>query len=151
VQYLKWIGGVATGDLGESLRTQEPVLGKLLQVLPITVELSLLGLVMASCFGIPLGIVSAIRRNSAVDFWARFAGLAGLSVPNFWLATMLLLISSLPVGAQCRLDSAYHRPAGQCRANAHARLCVVGAIDGDPDAHGPHDDARGVCDVVRCW
>src|SRR5207237_532861 len=86
---------VATGNLGESLRTQEPVLGKLVQGLPITVELSLMALVMAACFGIPLGIVSAIRRNSAVDFWARFAGLAGLSVPNFWLATMLLLISSL--------------------------------------------------------
>ncbi len=95
LQYLKWIGGVVTGNLGESLRTQEPVLGKLLQGLPITVELSLMALVMAACFGIPLGIVSAIRRNSAVDFWARFAGLAGLSVPNFWLATMLLLISSL--------------------------------------------------------
>jgi ABC-type dipeptide/oligopeptide/nickel transport system permease subunit len=60
---------VATGNLGESLRTQEPVLGKLLQGLPITVELSLMALVMAACFGIPLGIVSAIRRNSGVDFW----------------------------------------------------------------------------------
>jgi peptide/nickel transport system permease protein len=62
MQYLRWIGGVATGNLGESLRTQEPVLGKLLQGLPITIELSLMALLMAGCFGIPLGILSAIRR-----------------------------------------------------------------------------------------
>src|SRR5262249_2100744 len=95
MQYLKWMGGVVTGNLGESLRTQEPVLGKLLQGLPITIELSLMALMMAALFGIPLGIVSAVRRNTGMDFWARFAGLAGLSVPHFWLATVLLLISSL--------------------------------------------------------
>jgi peptide/nickel transport system permease protein len=95
VQYAKWLGDVVTGNLGQSLRTQESVGAKMLQSLPITIELSLLALAMAACFGIPLGILSAIRRNSSVDFWARFAGLAGLSIPNFWLATMLLLFSSL--------------------------------------------------------
>jgi peptide/nickel transport system permease protein len=95
VQYAKWLGDVVTGNLGQSLRTQESVGAKMLQSLPITIELSLLALMMAACFGIPLGILSAIRRNSSVDFWARFAGLAGLSIPNFWLATMLLLFSSI--------------------------------------------------------
>lgn len=95
VQYLSWVGGLAVGDLGVSLRTQEPIAAKLRQSIPITVELSLMGLAMASLFGLPLGIVSALRRNSASDFAARFFGLLGLSLPNFWLATLLLLLSSL--------------------------------------------------------
>ena len=95
VQYLKWIGGVLVGDFGRSLRTQEPVGLKLVQSLPITIQLSVMALLMAALFGVPLGILSALRRNSAVDFWSRVVGLLGLSVPNFWLATMLLLVSSL--------------------------------------------------------
>jgi len=95
VQYFRWVRGLATGDLGQSLRTQEPIAGKLLQSIPITVELALMGLAMACLFGLPLGVVSALRRNSASDFAARFVRLLGLSIPNFWLATLLLLLSSL--------------------------------------------------------
>jgi len=95
LQYLRWLSGVLSGDLGHSLRTQEPILGKLLQSLPITLELAALALVLASLLGIPLGVFSALRRNSTMDFWARSLGLAGLSIPNFWLATLLLLVSSL--------------------------------------------------------
>src|SRR5258707_8675428 len=82
LQYLKWIGGIATGNLGESLRTQEPGLDKLLQGLPITVELSLMALVMAACFGIPLGIVSALPPHSGGGFLARFARPGGLFLPE---------------------------------------------------------------------
>lgn len=95
VQYLNWIGGVARGDFGKSLRSGEPIAKTMLQSLPITVELAVLALLMASVVAIPLGVLSAIRRNSGVDFWARFFGLIGLSVPNFWLATLILLGTSL--------------------------------------------------------
>src|SRR5688572_25914836 len=95
VQYTKWIGGILSGDLGTSFRSREPITDQLLRALPITLELALLAILMSIPVAIPLGILSAVRQNSQVDFWARLAGLMGLSIPSFWLATLFLLFTSL--------------------------------------------------------
>ncbi len=93
-QYWKWISGIFQGDLGKSLLSQRPISNIFAGALPITIELVLLGLLIATVIGIPLGVISAVRRNSASDYTARVGGLVGISIPNFWLATLLLVFSS---------------------------------------------------------
>jgi peptide/nickel transport system permease protein len=100
VHYVRWLGEVVRGNLGVSLRTAEPMTRVILQRLPITAELAVLSICVSWLLAIPLGILSAIRRNSAADVGAHIVGLVGLSVPNFWLATMLLLVTSLYLGWQ---------------------------------------------------
>ncbi len=95
LQYLTWLGGVLHGDLGRSLRTGQPVMANLLHRLPITFELTLLATLLSLLFSVPLGMISALRRNSWTDFVVRLFGLFGLSLPNFWLATMLILVASV--------------------------------------------------------
>jgi peptide/nickel transport system permease protein len=94
LQYTDWMGGVLSGDLGRSMCSQEPISTELRRKLPVTLELTALSLAIAALAAIPLGILSAVRANSVVDLLARLVGVAGLSIPNFWLAIMLLLISS---------------------------------------------------------
>jgi peptide/nickel transport system permease protein len=100
IHYLQWLGEVMQGNLGFSVRTAQPVTQVILQRLPITIELALLAAALAWVVAIPLGVLSAVRRNGALDFVSHIVGLMGLSVPNFWLATMLLLVSSLYLGWQ---------------------------------------------------
>ncbi len=95
VQFVRWIGGLLSGDLGVSFRTGQPISKILRSSLPITLELAFLSSLVSVVIAIPLGIFSATRRNSHVDFWARVLGLIGLSFPNFWLATVFLLATSL--------------------------------------------------------
>ncbi len=95
VQYVKFVGGVVTGSLGQSLTSGEPVSRIMGRAIPITVELAVLAAAGATAIGIPLGVVSAVRPQTAVDFAARIAGLVGLSVPNFWFATLALLVTSV--------------------------------------------------------
>ncbi len=95
IQYLRWMWDLLHADMGRSLRTSQPVFQNLLQRLPITLELSLISVVLSMVMAIPLGIISAVQRNSRLDFFVRIFGLIGLSFPNFWLATMLILVASL--------------------------------------------------------
>lgn len=95
LQYLDWVGGMARGDLGKSLRTRESVTAIIVRSLPVTVEIAALAAVLATVTAIPLGVLSATRRDAAIDYWSRVAGLIGLSFPNFWLATLVLLFTSL--------------------------------------------------------
>jgi peptide/nickel transport system permease protein len=95
VQYARWVGQILQGNFGSSLRNNEPVLGTIMRRLPLTVELALLSVVLSAVVAIPLGVVSAVRRNSPLDFLVRLLAMVGLSVPNFWLAAMLLLLSSV--------------------------------------------------------
>ncbi len=97
-QYWNWISGVLQGDLGDSLRNSEPVSVVLMDALPITFELMFLGLLIATVIGIPLGVLSAVKRDSKHDFAARVGGLIGVSIPSFWLATLLLLFTSRVFG-----------------------------------------------------
>ena len=97
-QYWRWISGVVQGDFGFSLRNTQPVSEVLLNALPITFELVFLGLLIAVVIGLPLGILSAVKRDSKHDYAARIGGLIGVSIPNFWLATLLLLFTSRVLG-----------------------------------------------------
>jgi len=94
VQYLDWLGNVARGEFGTSLRTAQPVMGMILQRVGITVELALLSVLLSALLAIPLGMVAAIRRNGAMDLGAHCVTLLGLSMPYFWVASLLLLVSS---------------------------------------------------------
>jgi peptide/nickel transport system permease protein len=98
VQYVKWLGNLLQGDPGTSLRSGKPVGELLWRSLPITVELATLAVLMATLVAIPLGVISAVKRDTGTDFAARVAGLFGLSLPNFWIATLLLLFTSTQFG-----------------------------------------------------
>ena len=95
VQYARWLAELAHGDLGRSWRTGKPVVQLILERLPVTLELTGLSVGFALVLGIAAGIVSAVRRDQAVDNVTRIATLLGLSVPVFWQGTMLILFFSL--------------------------------------------------------
>src|SRR4051794_892230 len=94
VQYVKWMGGILQGNLGTSFRTGQDVLPLIASRLPTTLELAFLAVLLSTVIAIPLGVISALSRNGWTDFVARLVGLIGLSVPNFWLATILILVAS---------------------------------------------------------
>lgn len=94
VQYGKWLGNIARGDLGYSFRSSLPVAPQILEALPITIELALLATLISAVVALPLGILSAVRRNSSLDLLARLFGLIGLSMPNFWVAVIFILVSA---------------------------------------------------------
>ena len=98
VRYAYWVGGVLRGDLGESVRSQEPVLHLVLQKLPVTVEFALLAFVIALVIGIPAGVVSAVGRGSAWDYAANVFALWGISTPNFWLGILMIMLFSVQLG-----------------------------------------------------
>jgi len=98
VRYGYWIWGVLHGDLGESLRIQEPVLGLILQKLPVTLELAAMAMLIALVIGIPAGIVSATAKDSVWDYAANVVALWGLSTPNFWLGILMILLFSVQLG-----------------------------------------------------
>ncbi|PHN51775.1 ABC transporter permease [Pseudomonas syringae] len=92
LQYLNWVGNVLTGDLGTSLRTEQPVTTLLASKLPVTIELAVLALMIALLIGIPTGIISAVRKGSAVDYGANVVALSGISIPHFWLGILLIMV-----------------------------------------------------------
>jgi peptide/nickel transport system permease protein len=98
VRYAYWMRGVLRGDLGESLRTHEPVLDLVLQKLPVTLELAALAFGIALLIGIPAGIVSAVARGTGWDWAANVFALWGISTPNFWLGILLILLFSVQLG-----------------------------------------------------
>jgi peptide/nickel transport system permease protein len=94
-QYGRWVAALAHGDLGTSWRTGKPVVALILERLPVTIELTSLAVGFAMLLGIPAGILSAIRRDQAIDNVTRVGTLLGLSVPVFWQGTMLILFFSI--------------------------------------------------------
>ena len=98
IQYFHWIGNVLRGDLGFSWRIREPVLNLVLEKLPVTAQLAAMAFVIAVCIGVPMGVISAVKKNTIWDYAANGIGLAGLSTPNFWLGIMLILIVSVQLG-----------------------------------------------------
>ncbi len=95
VQYLRWLTLALQGDLGESIRTREPVVKTVAMKLPITMQLAAFALVIAIGIAIPAGIFSAIRRNTVWDLLANAVSLCGVSIPSFWLGIMLILFLSV--------------------------------------------------------
>src|SRR6202166_4203600 len=98
MRYAYWIGGVVRGDLGESLRIQQPVLQLIKEKLPVTLELAALARAISLLIGIPAGIVSAVGKNSIWDYAANMVALWGLSTPNFWLGILMILLFSVTLG-----------------------------------------------------
>jgi len=94
-QYADWAGRMLVGDLGRSLRTGRPILPDVLARLPVTIQLTGTAMAISLLLGLPFGVISAVRRHTALDSVVRVAGLVGLSMPNFWLAAMLVLFVSL--------------------------------------------------------
>jgi peptide/nickel transport system permease protein len=98
LQYLRWAGLALRGDLGESIRTREPVVKTVARKLPITIELAWLSVLIAVGIAIPAGVFSATRRNTIWDLLANAVSLCGLSIPSFWLGIMLILLLSVRLG-----------------------------------------------------
>ena len=95
IQYLIWLRGILSGDFGYSYISRQPVLELLAARLPVTLELTFLSLLMAVLFGIPMGFWAACKRNKLPDSTVTVIGLLGISIPNFWLGTMMILLFSL--------------------------------------------------------
>jgi peptide/nickel transport system permease protein len=95
VQYAAWVGQVVQGEFGRSLRTGEPVLHLILQKLPVTIQLAVASMIIAVAIGLPAGIIAARRKGTFVDYAASGVALSGLSIPNFWLGIMLILLVSV--------------------------------------------------------
>lgn len=97
-QYWRWLGGVVTGDLGQSLHTREPVVDAISRTLPITFQLTVAALLLSLAIGIPLGVASARRLNSPLDGIITGASTVGVAVPSFWLGLILVSVFALGLG-----------------------------------------------------
>jgi len=98
VQYGSYLASVVRGDLGTSLRTAQPVTDVIAERVPATVELALVAMAVAVLFAIPLGVIAAVWRGTAVDQLAMTLALAGISMPNFWLGPLLALVLAVELG-----------------------------------------------------
>lgn len=94
-QYLAWVGQVARGNLGISLRTEIPVTTLIAQKLPVTFQLAGMAILFAVFTGIPLGILAAVRKGTRVEFGTNLFALSGMSIPNFWLGILLIMLVSV--------------------------------------------------------
>ena len=95
LQYLTWIAGLARLDAGNSLWSDRPVRTEIVERLPLTMELALLAMILSLVVAFITGILSAVRQDTWVDYLCRVVSLAGLSIPNFWLGTLIILVLSL--------------------------------------------------------
>jgi peptide/nickel transport system permease protein len=90
-QYFQWIGGLLHGDLGYSYISEKPALDEILPRIPITARLAGLAITFAVLFGVPLGVMSAVKQNTRLDYVLRIVSLSGLSMPSFWLGLLILM------------------------------------------------------------
>jgi len=119
VQYLKWIGHVARGDLGRSLWMKRPVLGEVLTRLQATLLLTATALVLSSAVGVALGVAAATRPNSVLDRLSAVASLFGASMPSFWLGIVLMVVFALWLG---------WLPASGCTRHTAAATCATCSV-----------------------
>lgn len=91
VQYWQWISGLLRGDLGFAYVSERPAIEEILPRLPVTAKLAVLALVFSVLIGLPLGVISAVHRNSFLDYLLRIVSLSGLSMPSFWLGLLVLM------------------------------------------------------------
>lgn len=98
VQYWDWITDVLRGDLGTSFRTDRPVAAMIVDALPATLELAIAAMIIALVVAIPTGIASAVYRGTWIDQASQLFALAGVSMPNFWLGYLLIIVFALHLG-----------------------------------------------------
>ena len=94
VQYIDWIGGLLQGSLGDSMLNRLPVAGEIARRLPVTLEIALFSVAIGFGAGLPLGIVSALRRDTWADLISRIASILFLAIPSFWLGLLILLLTT---------------------------------------------------------
>ncbi|PKE30862.1 peptide ABC transporter [Rahnella sp. AA] len=94
-QYFHWVGNALRGDFGTSLRTQEPVLQLIASKLPVTLELSMLAMIVALIIGITMGVLAAVNKGTWIDNGTNFLALSGISIPHFWLGVLLIMFFSV--------------------------------------------------------
>ena len=97
-QYGRFLQSAVRGDLGRSLRTNQPVTTAILERMPATIELAAAAMIVAVAFAIPLGMAAAVWRGTAIDHGATTLSLLGISIPNFWLGPLLAIIFSIELG-----------------------------------------------------
>lgn len=95
VQYANWLGNAAMGDLGKSYKTGEPVVSVLLTRVPVTIELAALSLIFSVVFGVPLGMIAAIKRNTWIDALVSVFSVSSLAMPFFWIGILLIMLFTL--------------------------------------------------------
>jgi peptide/nickel transport system permease protein len=98
IQYLHWLGNLLRGDLGYSWRVGQPIAEMIGQKLPVTLQLAVMGFAFALLIGIPAGVISAVKRDTVWDWTANVIGLMGISIPNFWIGILLILVVSVDLG-----------------------------------------------------
>ena len=94
-QYVWWLGRIAVGDFGYSFIHGGPVLDQILRCLPITLQMSVMSMIMAIAIGVPLGVLSAIWRGSAFDMFTRVFSLLGIAAPNFFIGTLIVILGAI--------------------------------------------------------
>ncbi len=97
-QYLDWLSHALRGDLGEALWSRRPVRELIFDRVPLSLQMILMAMGIGVVLAIPLGVISAVKQDTPIDYAARFFSIAGLSIPDFWLGTMTLLVLSLYIG-----------------------------------------------------
>ncbi len=128
VQYVHWVGQILRGDLGRSVLTQTSVTEEFRARFPVSLQLMLMTVAWIVLLGIPLGIVSAVKRNTSVDYAVRLLAILGLSVPAFWVATLVLMVPAQlwgyapPLGKQIAL---WENPADNLRQFGPASLVLA--------------------------
>jgi peptide/nickel transport system permease protein len=92
--YATWVSRMLRGDLGESLRTRQPIANEMKRRLPVTLQLGLMGLLLSVCVAVPVGTIAAVKRNTIFDYVTRSLAVFALAMPGFWLATLVIVWAS---------------------------------------------------------
>jgi peptide/nickel transport system permease protein len=95
IQYAEWLGGVLRGNLGTSLRSNQPVAVEITNRLPVTAELGVMAMAIGLLIAVPVGVISAVRQDTRTDYLARGAAIAMLAIPGFWLGTLVITLPSI--------------------------------------------------------
>lgn len=147
VQYLDWLGGVVRGDLGRSLVDNSPVSRAIMYALPVTLQMVAMSMIVAIIIGVPAGVISATKRGTVWDVLASFIGLAGISLPGFWAA--ILLIYAFSIHLPWFPSSGFVRLGEGVLANLHHAVLPAIALGIRPAGIFMRQVRSSVLEVIR--